>query len=246
MPHQPDADRYCDLLPSLENHFASLLARHQEAVGKTEWSYHQFVPSELFRANAIEQPTLSATAYLAVETALLTEVNLPWYTAGLSRGLESCPGPIQEFVRVWTSEEDQHATLLESYLLLAGGGDHAARARSRKAMIAGGWSHTLAGPFEGMVYTAMQEAATRTFYLCAARACGEESPALAAALRRIAKDETLHMAFYRDVVKAHLDKAPDYLRPLAAGILRFENPPAAFLLHDFLESRALFFARRGF
>jgi hypothetical protein len=32
-------------------------------------------------------------------------------------------------------------------------------------MIAGGWNHTF-GPFEGMVYTAMQEAATRTFYLC--------------------------------------------------------------------------------
>src|SRR5213592_1632094 len=183
MPHRFD-DRYRDLLPSLEGHFASLLARHLEAAGKTEWSYHQYLPLEALRANAIERPPLSATAYLAVETALLTEVNLPWYTAGLSRGLESCPGPIQEFVRVWTSEEDRHATLLESYLLLTDSGDHGARARSRKAMIAAGWSHTLAGPFEGMVYTAIQEAATRTFYLCAARACGEEQPALAAAMLR--------------------------------------------------------------
>ena len=246
MPHRFEADGYRDLLPSLEGHFASLLARHKEAAGKTAWSYPQFLPLEAFRANAIEQPTLSATAYLAVETALLTEVNLPWYTAGLSRGLESCPGPIQEFVRVWTSEEDQHATLLESYLLLTGGGDHAARARSRKAMIAGGWSHTLAGPFEGMVYTAMQEAATRTFYLCAARACGEESPALAAALRRIAKDETLHMAFYRDVVKAHLDLDSNYLRPLAAVMLRFEMPWAASVLRDFEERRALLSARGVF
>ena len=246
MPHRFEADGYRDLLPSLEGHFASLLARHKEAAGKTAWSYPQFLPLEAFRANAIEQPTLSATAYLAVETALLTEVNLPWYTAGLSRGLESCPGPIQEFVRVWTSEEDQHATLLESYLLLTGGGDHAARARSRKAMIAGGWSHTLAGPFEGMVYTAMQEAATRTFYLYAARACGEESPTLAAALRRIAKDETLHMAFYRDVVKAHLDLDSNYLRPLAAVMLRFEMPWAASVLRDFEERRALLSARGVF
>ena len=237
MPHQPDADRYCDLLPSLENHFASLLARHKEAVGKTEWSYQQFLPSEVFRVNSIDQPPLSATAYLAVETALLTEVNLPWYTAGLSRGLESCPGPIQEFVRVWTSEEDQHATLLESYLLLTDSGDHAARARSRKAMIAAGWSHALAGPFEGMVYTAIQEAATRTFYLCAARSCGDERPALAAALRRIAKDETLHMAFYRDVVKAHLDVDSNYLGPLANVLIRFEMPWSASVLRDFEERR---------
>jgi acyl-[acyl-carrier-protein] desaturase len=97
-----------------------------------------------------------------------------------------------------------------------------------------------------MVYTAIQEAATRTFYLCAARACGEEQPALAAALRRIAKDETLHMAFYRDVVKAHLDLDPDYLRPLAAVMLRFEMPWSASVLRDFEERRALLAARGVF
>src|SRR5438034_435953 len=183
----PELDR------SLESAFAALLVRHKEAAAKTGWAYREFVP----RGSANDRSPLSPTAYLAVETALLTEVNLPWYTAGLARGLESCPGPIQELLRVWTSEEDQHATLLESYLLFTGSGDLSARGRSRKAMIAAGWTHSLGGPFEGMVYTAMQEAATRTFYLCVARACGEQHPPLAAALRRIAKDETLHMAFYR-------------------------------------------------
>ena len=102
MPHQFDDDRYRDLHPSLEGQFASLLARHLDAAGKTEWSYHQYLPFGALRADAIERPPLSATAYLAVETALLTEVNLPWYTAGVAHGLASCPDPIQEFVRVWT------------------------------------------------------------------------------------------------------------------------------------------------
>ena len=226
--------------PSLESHFATLLARHKEATAKTGWGYHEFLP----RAEAIDRSPLSPTAYLAVETALLTEVNLPWYTAGLAAGLAACPGPIQEFVRVWTSEEDQHATLLESYLLLTGSGDHGARASARKAMIAAGWQHGLAGPFEGMVYTTIQEAATRTFYLCAARACDEEDAALSMALRRIAKDETLHMAFYRDVVKAHLDLDPDYIRPLAAVILRFEMPWSAAVLENF-EKRRTDLAARG-
>src|SRR5881628_1458325 len=233
-------DSHRDLDPSLEPHFASLLSRHKEAVAKTEWSYQQFLPPE------IEKHSLSPTAYMAVETALLTEVNLPWYTAGLAHGLARCPGPIQEFVRVWTSEEDQHATLLESYLLLTRSGDPGARARSRKAMIAGGWSHALAGPFQGMVSTAMHEAATRPFYLCVARACGAEDPLLGAALRRIAKDETLHMAFYRDVVKAHLDLDPGYLRPLAAVMLRFEMPWSGAVLRDFEERRALLAARGVF
>src|SRR2546422_702543 len=89
-------DTHRDLDPSLELHFASLLSRHKEAVAKTEWSYQQFLPPE------IERQSLSPTAYMAVETALLTEVNLPWYTAGVAHGLASCPDPIQEFVRVWT------------------------------------------------------------------------------------------------------------------------------------------------
>ena len=246
MLQQPLDDRRLDLDPSLESHFAALLVRHKEATAKTGWRYHEFLPLEAFRANAPDRSPLSPTAYLAVETALLTEVNLPWYTAGLAAGLASCPGPIQEFVRIWTSEEDQHATLLESYLLLTGSGDHGARAQARKVMITAGWQHALAGPFEGMVYTTIQEAATRTFYLCAARACDEEDPALSMALRRIAKDETLHMAFYRDVVKAHLDLDPDYLRPLTAVMLRFEMPWSGAVLRDFEERRAHLSARGVF
>ena len=231
-------ERRRDLDPRLESQFAALLARHKEATAKTGWGYHEFLPLEAFRASPARRSPLSPTAYLAVETALLTEVNLPWYTAELAPGLRACPEPIREFIRVWTSEEDQHATLLESFLLLTGSGDHDARARARKAMIAAGWQHSVAGPFEGMVYTTIQEAATRNFYLCVARACDGEHPGLGKALRRIAKDETLHMAFYRDVVKAHLDRDPDYLRQIAAVMLRFEMPWSTAVLRDFEERRA--------
>ena len=231
-------DPHLDLDRSVEPQLAALLDRHKEAVARIDWSYHEFLPLDAFRAGASEEPPLSTTAYMAVEMALLTEVNLPWYTAGLSHGLETCPAPLQEFVHLWTSEEDQHATLLESYLLLTGNGDHGVRARSRKAIVAGGWRHSLAGPFEGMVYTAIQEAATRTFYLCVARAFGDEHPLLGAALRRIAKDETLHMAFYRDVVKVHLDLDPDYVAPLGAVMARFEMPWAPSAMPDFEERRA--------
>src|SRR5438034_2689055 len=144
---------YVDLDSSLDPDLAGFLERHKEAVAKTEWSYHEFLPLEAFRADPRAQRPLSPTAYMAVETALLTEVNLPWYTASLSQGLSGCPGPIQEFVRLWTSEEDQHAMLLESYLLLTGSCYPFDRARLRKGMIAVGWRHALGGPFEGMVYT---------------------------------------------------------------------------------------------
>jgi acyl-[acyl-carrier-protein] desaturase len=226
---------HVDLHPSIEPQLAVLLERHKDSVARSDWSYHEFLPLEALRAHT---PVLSPSTYVAVEMALLTEVNLPWYTSGLASGLSSSPESLREFVHLWTAEEDRHSTLLESYLLLTDSGDHAARARSRRTIIAGGWFHALAGPFEGMVYTAIQEAATRTFYLCVARACDDEHPLLAAALRRIAKDETLHMAFYRDVVKAHLDLDPDYLAPVAAVMGRFEMPWAVSAFQEFEERRS--------
>jgi acyl-[acyl-carrier-protein] desaturase len=242
----PVGEEYLDLRSSLEPHLEALLTRHADAAAKANWSYHEFLPLEAFRADARRHRPLSRAAYTAVEMALLTEVNLPWYTAGLHHGLRDCPAPIQEFVRLWTSEEDQHAALLETYLLLSGNGDPAARARARKAVMAAGWTHQLGGPFEGMVYTAIQEAVTRTFYLCTARSCEQDDPGLADALRRIAKDETLHMAFYRDVVKAHLDVDPGYVQPLAAVMLRFQMPWSAAFAGDFAERQAYIAAHGGF
>jgi Fatty acid desaturase len=120
-----------DLHSSLEPHLESLLTRHKDAAAKVDWSCHEFLPLEAFRADPRRHRPLSRPAYTAVEMALLTEVNLPWYTAGLYHGLRGCPAPIQEFVRVWTSEEDQHSTLLETYLLLSGNGSRRARPRAQ-------------------------------------------------------------------------------------------------------------------
>ena len=140
-----DDDPHLDLDRSLEPELRALLDRHKEAAARIDWSYHEFVPLDAHRTGALTEFPLPPSTYTAVEMALLTEVNLPWYTAGLSHGLDSCPDPIREFVHLWTSEEDQHATLLESYLLLTDNGDHAARARSRKTIVAAGWHHALSG-----------------------------------------------------------------------------------------------------
>ncbi|MGB2693847.1 MAG: acyl-ACP desaturase [Dehalococcoidia bacterium] len=223
------------LLSSLEPQIAQLLDRHKATSARIDWSYRDFLPLEAYHAPR-RSPPLSDLAYLAVETALLTEVNLPWYTAVLYEGLKTAPPPIQEFVRVWTSEEDQHSTLLETYLLLTDNGDHDERAKQRRAVLASGWSHQLETPFEAMVYTTIQELATQAFYLHTAQACEREDPGLALALQRIAKDETRHYAFYRDVVKAHLEADPDYALPLAKVITQFQMP--GYVITDFNQRSA--------
>jgi acyl-[acyl-carrier-protein] desaturase len=211
------------LLPALEPEIARLLARHKEASARIDWSYSQFLPLDALHASSGRRP-LSAVAYTAVETALLTEANLPWYTAVLHEGLQDSLPPLQEFVRVWTSEEDQHSMLLETYLLITDNGDHHERARQRRSVLAGGWSHNLRSVFEAMVYTTIQELATQAFYLHTADAVEIQEPILARALRRIAKDETRHYAFYRDVVKAHVDADPAYVIPLVGVLVDFQMP----------------------
>ena len=213
-----------ELLPSLEPQIAQLVARHKEASARIDWSYHDFLPLEAYHADPRRHPPLSEVAYTAVEVALLTEVNLPWYTVALHEGFHGSHGSFPEFVRIWTSEEDQHSTLLETYLLLTDNGDHGERGRLRKAVLASGWEHNLLGTFDAVAYTAVQEMATRAFYIHAARVCEPEDPGLAQALRRIAKDETLHYAFYRDVVKAQLEADPNYILTLAKVMFEFQMP----------------------
>jgi acyl-[acyl-carrier-protein] desaturase len=134
--------------------------------------------------------------------------------------------------------------LLESYLLITDNGDHKERSRRRKSVVEHGFTHGLQGPFEAMVYTTIQELATKAFYLHAATFCEPEEPELSRALRRIAKDETRHYAFYRDVVKAHLEAEPDYVMPLADVLVHFQMP--GHIIDDFAERSEVLAERQVF
>lgn len=212
------------LLPSVEPQIRDLLERHKQASAKNDWSYHEYLPLEALRANPSQTQPLSELSYASIETALLTEAILPYYTAALSESFKNSSEAMQEFAQIWTGEEDQHSLLLETYLLITDSGDHGKRNRLRQSVLKGGWTHDLTNQFEVIAYTSVQEMATRTFYLHAARACESDDPTLARALRQISKDETLHMTFYRDVVKLHLEADPDYLPSLARVIMQFRMP----------------------
>lgn len=215
---------FAHLIPSLEPKLRELYVQHRERAARIDWAYHEYLPLDALRANPDSIPKLSPVIYTAVETALLTEVNLPWFTSYLHAAFKGSLSVMLDFLHTWTAEEDAHAQLLETYLLLGGNGDPKLRAMLRKSIIRQGWSTNIETHFGAIAYTAIQELATQTFYLRVAELADAEDPGLARALRRLAKDETLHMAFYRDAVKAHLDVEPNYVYPLADVILRFELP----------------------
>jgi hypothetical protein len=54
------------------------------------------------------------------------------------------------------------------------------------------------------------------------------------------------MAFYRDVVNAHLDLDPGYVQPLAVVMSRFQMPWSAAFAGDFMERQAYVAAHGGF
>lgn len=211
----------------LEGHIQKLYQAHLERATRIDWSYHQFLPQDLLNGTALEPPPkLTPPVYRAIETALLTEVNLPWFTTELHRGFVGSLEVMLDFVHTWTAEEDQHSTLLETYLLLTRNGDPGARAQLRKQVLQQGWYSSLSTAFEAVVYTTIQELATMTFYQNVAHVVEPDDPHLARILRRLAQDETLHYTFYREVVKAHLQVEPNYVWPLTDVMLNFEMPGA--------------------
>ncbi len=184
----------------LEGKLKELYDRHLERTAKIDWSYHSFIPWERGRNFntdpwSPEQVTISPELYVAVETALLTEVNLPWFTTGLVEIFRGSLEVIQDFIRTWTSEEDQHSDVLQTYLLVTRNADPVRLSKLRKTVVRNAWTPGTASPFVGMVYTAVQELSTQAYYVNVARKADTEDPMLATILRRIAKDETLHYTF---------------------------------------------------
>lgn len=218
----------------LENRLRELYRLHKERSAKVDWSYHEFLPlnrEDLFADEIVNKPNpkrsqLSPEIYLAVETALLTEVNLPWFTTVLYTTFRGSLQVLVDFVRTWTAEEDQHGELLDFYLLLTNNGDALERRKLRKFVIEQGFETELQTPLETMVYTSIQERATMVFYLNVAQACEREDPGLATILRRLAKDETLHYAFYRDATLAHLEINPNLVELVTGVMQKFEMPGA--------------------
>jgi acyl-[acyl-carrier-protein] desaturase len=147
----------------------------------------------------------------ALEVNLLTEDNLPYYHLSLweifGRG-----GVWGEWVRRWTAEEGRHAIVLRDYLTVTRGLDPVQLERGRMDQVSRGYYPDGNGgaraldPLDGVVYTTLQELATRIAH----RNTGTftQDPIIEKLTARIATDENLHYVFYRDLGKAALEIAP--------------------------------------
>jgi acyl-[acyl-carrier-protein] desaturase len=203
----PMADLSTALVPVVEQ----LLERHL-ATAK-EWFPHELVPwsrGRDFTAGeewSAEDAGVSDEARVALTVNLLTEDNLPYYFASLSDG--SRDGAWAEWTRRWTAEEGRHAIVIRDYLTVTRSVDPVALERGRMQQVSTGAVPWYDEPAEGLVYSTLQELATRIAH----RNTGEllDDPEGRAVLRRVAADENLHHLFYRDLATAALELDPSRL-----------------------------------
>jgi len=215
--------------PKLEPYLTELYRLHRTRAANIDWSYHEYIPWEQGRSFtelpwSIEQRKLPTSLYTAVETSLLTEVNLPFFYHHLATTFKGSLRVLQDFVHTWVSEEDQHSSLLETYLIVTRNADPHALHLLRKQVVEGGFVPDFDTAIETMVYTTVQELATQVFYTNVAKACNDIDKTLAILLRRIAKDESLHFAFYRDAVKGYLSLDHNFVYYIHKAMTSFAMP----------------------
>ena len=195
-----------ELMPTVEK----ALDRHVSAA--VAWLPHDYVPYEEGR-NFVEEPwqpsdsRLPDVAQTALEVNLLTEDNLPYYHLALWRtfGDEEAWG---EWVRRWTAEEGRHAIVIRDFLTVTRGVDPEALEQGRMDQALRGWYPAFAeqGPLDGVVFTTIQELATRISH----RNTGAltDDPTAEKLCARVATDENLHYVFYRDMASNALRAEP--------------------------------------
>jgi len=202
------------LISELEPVVAKELDRHLAAA--KEWMPHEFVPWSQGTdfdgplggtAWDPEQSRMSPTARTALVVNLLTEDNLPSYHREIYNSF-GADGAWGTWIGRWTAEEGRHGIALRDYLLTTRSVDPVALERERMVHMTNGFntSHEL-DMLHTVAYVSFQELATRISHRNTGRYTSD--PLCDQLLARIAADENLHMIFYRNMVKAALEIAPD-------------------------------------
>lgn len=202
------------LLYALEEVVERELNRHLGMA--KEWMPHEYVPWSDGRnfdgplggdAWSPEQSKVTDIGRVALVVNLLTEDNLPSYHHEIA-SLFGRDGAWGTWVHRWTAEEGRHGIVMRDYLLTTRAVDPVKLERFRmEHMSAGFESDNRHSMLHSVAYVAFQELATRISHRNTGHLSGD--PVCDRMLARIALDENLHMVFYRNLLRAALELAPD-------------------------------------
>jgi len=218
------------LLLELEQVVERELNRHLTT--SREWFPHEYVPWSEGRdfdgvlggeAWSPEQSKVSSVARTALVLNLLTEDNLPSYHFEIA-AIFGRDGAWGEWVHRWTAEEGRHAMAIRDYLLTTRAVDPIELERARMQHMSIGFRTEYEEDLlRGLAYVSFQELATRISHRNTGKVTQE--PVADQMLTRIALDENLHMIFYRNLLGAALEIAPDQtMRAITDVVTTFQMP----------------------
>ncbi len=217
------------LLADLEPVVEAELNRHLTTA--KEWMPHEYVPWSLGedfsgplegREWTSEDLRFSDAARTSLVINLLTEDNLPSYHYEIATILGR-DGAWGQWVGRWTAEEGRHGMAIRDYLLVTRAVDPVALERARMVHMEEGFRAIHPGVLAGLSYVSFQELATRVSHRNTGVATGD--PIAEQLLARIALDENLHMLFYRNVIEAAFELAPDQtMVAVTASVRDFAMP----------------------
>ena len=210
----PAADPHAErLLVELEPVVVGEIDRH--VTQARDWYPHEYVPWSEGRTFAgvldgqawePSEQKFSEAARAALIVNLLTEDNLPSYHFEIASNFGR-DGAWGEWVHRWTAEEDRHAQVIRDYLTVTRAVDPNELEDLRMKHMQTGFTALHPGMLGGLAYVSFQELATRVSHRNTGRATGD--PVAEQMFARIALDENLHMIFYRNMMGAALEVAPD-------------------------------------
>lgn len=216
------------VLHELEPIVEQNLERHLSTV--KPWDPHDYVPWSRGRDFAFlggedwapEDSPLDPVAKAALTVNLLTEDNLPSYHREIATRVGR-DGAWGTWVGQWTAEEGRHSIALRDYLVVTRGVDPCKLEALRMEHTIAGYDSGDKTPLSALAYVSFQELATRVSHRNTGRASG--CPIADQLLARIAADENLHMVFYRNLLKAAFELAPDLtMQAVRDVVVEFRMP----------------------
>lgn len=216
------------LLTELEPVVEANLNRH---LGSAKpWNPHDYVPWSRGRDFAFlggedwvpEDSPLDEIARAAMLVNLLTEDNLPSYHREIAVRFGP-DGAWGQWVGQWTAEEARHSIAIRDYLIVTRGIDPVELERGRMVHMVAGYDSGDKSMLEALAYVSFQELATRISHRNTGKASG--CPLAEQLLTRVATDENLHMVFYRNLVDAAFEIAPNAtMTAIAHEVINFQMP----------------------
>lgn len=213
-----------DLGPEIER----LYDRHLE--NKKHWHPHELVPYSLGRDYQPadewreDEYKLHSAVRSALYVNLLTEDNLPYYYETINRWSPHRNHPWGEWARQWTSEEDNHSTVIREWIHVTRAIDPLELDKARSAQMKGGEVPNPDDLTDLLAYTSLQELATRVAHSGTGRMLDDERGGKEV-MAHVAGDEQLHHTFYRDLARAAFELDPSAMMLATERQLRTFDMP---------------------